>query len=716
MIGAQQIGCFGPGGNITTGQDESVHHINFFAQRSTVDFLSRVLSGNPLGLSPLDPATTLPYRGSRRSGATALPTSAAVKAPTAPSPTLAPSPAIAKVEMNGRPMPPADEMFELFVLSTSLEKEEPGSRSLVASFRNARVVVDYRSRGGDVGGRWKTIITYHERIKDYIDGKPGVTSLPSNREMIEFGTALFEALLPGDVRRLYDAARAELGRRRLNISFTSMVPWISDKPWEFAYDPTRATFICAEEVNLVRNVLTAVPADAIAPRNGLLRILVVAAQPVGLVALAADDEIEVIHRAFRFLEERGLAKVEVIRATTPAALHRRLEQADFVDDEIDIVHFIGHGAYDRETQRGLLFFEDGRGAVQELDAETFRQIVCRRGVRLVFLNACETGVGYGGAGNSSSRQELNFTNGVAPALVAGGVPAVVANQYKVLDVSATGFAENFYLMLARGRSIGMAAREARISSKYLVSGESIDWAVPVLFARNPDDVLTLPQDYIALPAEEVRQLRAAALRRSHPGEPRRERIGIWDVNRILPDLEGMVRRLNESQQAYTFQAVDMAAPIGTWRAVRYEGEETGFLIAEQVEKRLSKVPMNLGLDQLLCVTELPLAGDDVLNLYGYYNPVARIGFYSVYGFIDELTDQGLTMERAIANGIVTGLSGFSMHKSGPKSCPQYYNAERDIRSIAGKLSFCKICAKRLQQSKAHSETQKQALRDLLAAL
>ena len=46
------------------------------------------------------------------------------------------------------------------------------------------------------------IIDVHERIKAYTNREKG--SLPSDEEMIEFGGKLFETLLQGDVRRLYD--------------------------------------------------------------------------------------------------------------------------------------------------------------------------------------------------------------------------------------------------------------------------------------------------------------------------------------------------------------------------------------------------------------------------------------------------------------------------------------------------------------------------------
>jgi hypothetical protein len=123
----------------------------------------------------------------------------------------------------------------------------------------------------------------------------------------------------------------------------------------------------------------------------------------------------------------------------------------------------------------VLFLEDGRGRPKPMTAAAFRQVVGRRGLALVFLNACESGRGG----------RVDFNRGVAPALVAAGVPAVVANQYAVLDESATLFARELYASLARGVALGDAAREARVALGPTAGTEALDWAVPVVFARDP---------------------------------------------------------------------------------------------------------------------------------------------------------------------------------------------------------------------------------------
>src|ERR1035438_9953167 len=149
-----------------------------------------------------------------------------------------------------------------------------------------------------IPGWRRLIIGINERIKDYVDGKAGVT-LPNADELHELGVNLFNATFPGAVRRLYDVARVDRARagQRLDIVITSMINWVADKPWEFAYDPSRQSFLATEAVNFTRNVLTAVPAEEpVSHPARPLRILVVVAQPIGLGLLSAEEEERVVRR------------------------------------------------------------------------------------------------------------------------------------------------------------------------------------------------------------------------------------------------------------------------------------------------------------------------------------------------------------------------------------------------------------------------------------
>src|SRR5262249_5860083 len=216
--------------------------------------------------------------------------------------------------------------------------KKPKFARVFATYAGARVTGTMRLRAdGDDGPRpgLGKIIATHERIKNATNHDKGTP--PTEEEMLQSGSNLFDALFQGDVRRLYDEARARQQNRKLDIVLTSMIPWIAEKPWEFAYDARRESFLATEETHLVRNVLTSVPANSILPKSGPLRILVAAAQPVGLGQLSVDEEIAVIRRGFGPLEDAGLVSVEVLPRATPRHLQACLSTGTFT-----VVHMIGH--------------------------------------------------------------------------------------------------------------------------------------------------------------------------------------------------------------------------------------------------------------------------------------------------------------------------------------------------------------------------------------
>lgn len=453
------VGCFGAGGNLTA--KEAVHHLNFFAQKETVDFLAAALEGTPAEAPPLDTEALLPRRSARAPRGAPLP-------PEGP----APAPA------QGSAAPPwpralctGSEGFQLVLVKPT----RPGAPAqLLASYAGARALEELPTGGDEAGRRMQRIIATHERILSILEGKKS-GELPNDAELLTYGDLLFTTLFAGEVRRLYYVARSVERGRRLDVVFTSTLDWVAAKPWEFAYDRSRGAFLATEDVNFVRNVVTAVPAEEPAPRRDPLRILVAIAQPLGLAPLSTDEEESLVRRGFSPLLDQGLAAIEVVRAVSADVLHQRVSSSPF-----DVLHFIGHGEWDDAARVGRLIFQDGTGAAQPVDSRTLREMLCHRGISLVFLNACDTGRGG----------RADFNRGVAPALVAGGIPAVVANQYSVLDASDTAFARRFYEGLASGESLGDAAREARLAVKTAVSGESMDLAVPVLFARDAG----LPED------------------------------------------------------------------------------------------------------------------------------------------------------------------------------------------------------------------------------
>jgi hypothetical protein len=381
--------------------------------------------------------------------------------------------AISRSRRSAGPAPSA-ERFDLVVLAPG---DSLSRAQLLASYAGATVVTPFETKGGEAGERMRRIVELHERILRALDGRRPFASLPGERELVRYGTALFEALFPGDVRRLWDAACARSPHGPVHLVFTSALEWIADKPWELAWDPSRRAFLSHGVATLIRNVFSPVPADPPRPRRGPLRILFVASRPGGTPPIAAKKEEESIRAAFGPLLSRNAALLDVLPSATSEALHGRLRAGRY-----DVLHFVGHGEFDEASRSGVLLLEDGRGRTKPVPAGSLARLAAGRGLLLAVLNACETGRGG----------RHDFLRGVAPALAHAGLPAVAANQYRVFDDAAAAFAAHFYGALADGLPVAAAFREARIGLGAGFPDQTLDWAVPVLYARNPHAILCRP--------------------------------------------------------------------------------------------------------------------------------------------------------------------------------------------------------------------------------
>ncbi len=582
------------------------------------------------------------------------------------------------------------------VPSTSNGASTPKFARVLATYGGARVTstLQLRAGRGEPKTRFGKIIKTHQRIRNYTNRTGG--TLPTEEEMVAFGGDLFETLFQGDVRRLYDEARARQRSRKLDLVLTSMIPWIAEKPWEFAFDTGRQSFLATEEIHFVRNVLTNVPSAPITPVDGALRILVAAAQPVGFGRLSVDEEAAVISRGFASLVSDGLVTIDVMPRATPKSLQQALQTGHY-----HIVHFIGHGVYDETRNEGCLVFEDERGGSLMLGQRSVREIFGGRGLSLVFLNACESGKG----GLS------DFNKGVAQSLVAHGLPALVANQYSVLDSSASSFAQHFYWSLAHGRSLGDSAREARIAVNYSYHGELIDWAIPVLYARDANRALCTPRganigramtrgadakraadaSTVGAPSQVAR----GARRRS---TARAVKVAVWDMDGVFPALRETLVKMTAAQTHFAFELADLSVPLDIWDLETDKARP--YLVAERLARRLQGKSVELGVHLVACVTRHWMRDATELNRFGWWPDDRKppVIIFSAAGF-DALKPQGSTTDRVIANVMVSGLAGFygqlGTHVTGAKSCPLSHNPGRDFRAISGKKKFDRACRAKL---------------------
>jgi SMODS-associated and fused to various effectors sensor domain/CHAT domain len=244
----------------------------------------------------------------------------------------------------------------------------------------------------------------------------------------------------------------------------------SHLPHELIVPPGSPKFLARRRyISIVRTIGAESPVGPMSV-SGNLRVLVATAQPKGSAELGWAGEVDKIQQA---LAGRTDTKVEVLRNASFEDTWKRLRDGAF-----HVLHFIGHGGFDPESGQWYLLFEK-KGERQPILAE---QLADRLGdvpsLRLAVLNACHSGELAKEAGG-------NPLAGIAAALSACGVPAVIGMQVAVTDSAAVDFASAFYGTLRQGEAIETALAEGRAE----IDVSSPEWATPVLYLRGESSEL-----------------------------------------------------------------------------------------------------------------------------------------------------------------------------------------------------------------------------------
>jgi CHAT domain-containing protein len=279
--------------------------------------------------------------------------------------------------------------------------------------------------------------------------------------------------------------RGRHSQRRVRLRIDADAPELHAIPWELLREPmaegTPYDLAAANATPFSRYLAGQwQPGSPILQRP--LRVLVAIAGPDdlaarGLHAINVAEEWAALQQALAGVE------VELIQLPQPctlAAIEAALKQ------RIHILHFIGHGHYNAQQQSAALLLANDKNAVQPVTDADIAAMLARQladsavqnddKLRLVFLSSCETAV----------RSPADAFRGLAPRLVAAGVPAVVAMQDLVPIATARAFAATFYRQLLQHGQVDLAANEARA---HLLTAKLPGASIPVLFMRLRDGAL-----------------------------------------------------------------------------------------------------------------------------------------------------------------------------------------------------------------------------------
>ena len=284
-------------------------------------------------------------------------------------------------------------------------------------------------------------------------------------------------------------------------------------PWELLHD-RRSYLFQGQHAVRVRRRLPNRYAQPHAVTDLPIRILLVSPRPENAHTGYIDHRVSALPLVEAVESLGKLAELTVLTPPTFPALQQALQRAASAQQPFDVVHFDGHGVYDRRHGLGGLCFEDPHDSqklhereMAFVDAREMAAVVREHRIPLAFLEACQ-----------SAQAETDPTASVAAKLLEEGVRSVVAMSHSVLVETARRFVQAFYATLAEGARVGqamLAGQQALYGDPYrgkiMGAGDLHlrDWFVPVLYQEEHD-----PQLITALLPQAVRQLQAQQRRLS----------------------------------------------------------------------------------------------------------------------------------------------------------------------------------------------------------
>ncbi len=414
-----------------------------------------------------------------------------------------------------KPSEPFPPMAELVLEFTAPRKHELGGLHRAA----ARARTSYRPPGGSRGvdGPWTDFLAplgpieageltwYLESYREWPFGPFKDRARKLEESLPRWGRLLFDAL-PGladqaqAARAFRDGKGNPAGQpieRRITILVDDRggdgeaAAMLLALPWELLADDRGYLFEGKLRARVRRKLPSTEAIEAAEPRLPL-RVLLVLARPEEPGVSFLDPRASALPLA-RAIEDLGDdVELTVLADGTVKALRDALDAGEREGRSYQVVHFDGHGIYDRKTGLGRLCFEDAEDAAKGLlerganrvGADELGQILRGYRIALFVLEACQSAVA-----------ETEPTASVAAELLRAGVASVVAMSHSVLVETGKRFVAAFYGALAEGDRIGTAMVRAQRALKDNdargeVRGqgriELQDWLVPVLFQEDAD--------------------------------------------------------------------------------------------------------------------------------------------------------------------------------------------------------------------------------------
>lgn len=300
-------------------------------------------------------------------------------------------------------------------------------------------------------------LTYDDAAKARLNAlrQQAATGAITAEEIRLFGELLFQTLFDDALRHdlflRYERAIAEQTVLRVELDIDEQsCPDLAALPWEFLRTEENAphgAIWFATHPNLLLSRRRAIWRAANPIRLKVrepLRVAVAVANPADLPKILYENVLTRL---------RQLAKTERIELLDPVIPATRRAIDDALERKPHIFHFIGHARFldDQRREIGQVALTKANGETEWVNAAEFGELFTRHQPGIVLLQACET------ASLSASHPFI----GIASQVVQQNIPAVIAMQYEVSNLTAQQFDVEFYRRLADNQPVDRAIQEGR---------------------------------------------------------------------------------------------------------------------------------------------------------------------------------------------------------------------------------------------------------------
>jgi len=286
-----------------------------------------------------------------------------------------------------------------------------------------------------------------------------------SQKTAEFGSLIFKYMIPLTFRNYLE----QLTSKNVVISTNDI-----EIPWELLFDGEK--FLCLE-CGVGRKVQSKIQFEETQRReNAKPRALFI----VDPTEELPDAEREVTH-IIQHIKNMGLMEINCLKQKDATA-ENLLELVE--EQPFDILHYAGHAEFDAKSpEESCLVLHD-----ETITASYILQVMANP-PKLAFINAC----------SSATTTHIEYLEthgkltGMATAFLTSGVDAYIGTLWPVHDEVASELAIAFYEKIFKGKTVGLALRDAKknVFSKH--GNLTNTWASFVLYGE-PCLLIIAPQE------------------------------------------------------------------------------------------------------------------------------------------------------------------------------------------------------------------------------